>query len=665
MGSRIPVLKRSASSSAPKSARSGSSILVPVQRRSAEQLGASQEKQSESSSSGVRLVEKPRGPRPKPTEQDAPLASGSAEEPEQVSDNNNPSTPSDDDAWDFKDISPPDTEERPETVFTGEHRVRRVSMPAHCSSSPTLRIAASAEDIIMGDSAGESSSPAAANPTTPSFLQRLGGKLAPSTSKDTESPKGNSSASKSAQGSKAGADVNREGTSTSPNFCRSQVSVDSLHKRDISGKELSVSRKPLGRPSLSSLFSPSLKSLRYEEEPKVPKIPDEYSTGQQSSLCQVPGGSATPATATKVTAPAKGAPAETEGQATPVPETAIRYPPRTTSLQALSKAPGGSGAEQSSSISSGLRSRVATNLRRNNTANDINPMASHIEHAGQTPGKSRLVESKSTHLLGNLRNIFRSRGAATGKDLVVSEDIEELSTLEEIEAFERENNPAKENMPRHDSETSLDAKPKYSRLSGGVNWSRSSRNPRNVPDSPVTPTPSAPRLLAPAGRVSSNNMPSFARPTQSTTTKSNASKGQTSVAPDSQTRRPPVGAASSGSPRRPARGPKFPPANLMMRPGNKKDKKDKKPLKSPVSISSPRPIPGRTALAPGQSTERTPKNLDTCKECVGFLCTKAREAPKSIERDRYVRVSFYNPNVATLHHLLTIILACPSPAAAH
>ncbi|KAL4742169.1 hypothetical protein BDV11DRAFT_167430 [Aspergillus similis] len=628
---RVAGLKLAASSSSAKGVRSSSLIPVPIQRRSAEQLGATlQKRQSETCFSGPRLVEKPRGPRPRPpSEQTALLIHESAEEKEQKSGLTPPSASSSTvSSWDFRDIGDP---ERPQTVFTGEYRTRMLGFPGHRSPGPTLRIASSAEDVIMGGASDEASKKANIQLSAPSLIQRLG-KLTPSTPKGTNKLGGTALELVKTPDSKGSGGNSQGSTPSTRNLCRPQLSLDSIQRRDISGKEMSISRKPVNKPSLSSLFSPSSKSLRPVDEPIVPKIPERYYADPGTGTCQVPSRMVESETPVKVASELKDT-SKSEPESTPMPVTAIKvsaispHPPRTSSLHALTNLPISSGSVSSPTVT-GEASTVAANLRRNVTFNDIAPFASHVEHLNQSPDKSRLSESRSNHLLGSFRNIFRSRSGTAEKERVRKEDVDASITLTENQAPSTERSAAKDYHLHNNFEKGLKLKPKHTRLSSGVSWNRSSRNPKNA-ESPTTPTPSVPRLLAPPHRDSEGNIPSFARPTRSTRIKANSgSKEQVSVTPQGHGRRSHVRTASTGSPQRLTHGSRRTTGSILMLAAQKR------------AIQPPSSVSGKTVAVSDLSIQCSqPKNLDAFRACLETLCKKVGEALTSQERDRHLRLA--------------------------
>ncbi|KAL4785871.1 hypothetical protein BJX76DRAFT_366515 [Aspergillus varians] len=619
MVSRIPRAtgsKVSPGSSAVKGPKSASSIPVAIYRRSTEHLGvSSQERQTEPSPSGIRLAEKPRGPRPPPLTEKTPLLiPESGQGTEEVAESSPVSTsPPSAKTWEFQDIS---EFERPPTVFTGEYRTRILTMPGNRTPGPTLRIASSAEDIIMGGSSRGQSNNAITQRASPSLIQRLG-KFTPSTPRDTNSPRDTTPGSKGTPGLKAGA----RNTPVSRILIRPHASLDSIPRSDFSGKELSIPRKPVNRPSVSSLFSPSLTSLQVDQKPMVPKIPDQYLSGQENTLHQISSRTLEPETPAKVASGPKDSPSNPISDVTPMPKTVIKAgklhpgPPRSSSLQVISDSSENSHLEKSHP---GVRSRVATNLKRNVTFSDIEPLTLDIENSGQGPERSKLPESKSNQLLGSFRNIFRSRGGAADRERVKKEEGDASMSAKENNAPSREKVTAKETPLHNDSEKVHKPKTKYTRLSSGVSWNRSSRS-----ESPTTPTPAVPRLLAPPDRV-----PSFAQPTTSTRTKAaSTTKENSSIPPGVQARRSHVRTASSGSPQRLARRPRCATGNTAMTSAQNKSNR------SPDSVSRNTSASKKTAPTSDMSTNSIPTNLDKYRNYLETLCKKVVEAPTALERE--------------------------------
>ncbi|KAL4970359.1 uncharacterized protein BDV14DRAFT_195055 [Aspergillus stella-maris] len=634
LSSRIPrvaALKQAAIASAAKGNRAGSSIPIAIKRHSAEGLGTNtQVRQSEPSPNGIRLVEKPRGPRPRPhTEQAAFTIPESSQRTEKATESTPPSASrSSVSSWDFREDDEP---EKPATVFTGEYRTRILGIPGHHSPRPTLRIASSAENLIMGETSSELPSNTDTNKASPSLRQRLS-RLAPGTPKGSNSPK-TAPASKGILGSTASTSDSQNDSPTSRNFCRPKTSLEAIAKRDISAKEMSISRKSVSsRPSIHSLFSPSPKALGSDEEPNVPKIPDQYSSKSVRRLSAVI--LAAPATSATFASQSKDGPSASASEVSQIPRTAIKvgpmnlHPPRTSSLQALSELANGPGSEGSSAaVPGGERSSGTKGLKRNVTFNNLTPPAWDNDQFNVSPDKFRLPESRGNHLLGSFRNIFRSRSGASDKDRVKAAENSAPAASNGIQAPNGDKATAKEQHIANDCDRSTKPKSKHTRISSGVSWNRS-RNPKAVTESPGTSTPCEPRLLAPPHRLPDGNIPSFARPTRSTRTEASPSlKGPTSLTRDTNTRRSQVRTASTGSPQRLTRGSRRNTGSILVLHSQQEE------TQSSDSHSEKR------AAAKDEPIDNIPKNLDIFHGCLETLCKKIGEAPTSLERDRHIRLA--------------------------
>ncbi|KAI9373095.1 hypothetical protein BJX61DRAFT_403181 [Aspergillus egyptiacus] len=619
LGSRIPRatgFKRAANISSQKEARGApelrSSIPTAAHRHSAEQLPtAVSVKQNETPASGIRVNEKPRGPRPRPCEEQG---SEAVFEPLKGTEPTADLAPPPDSSssvssWDFGDGEEP---ERPATVFTGEYRSRTFKIPGRSTPGPTLRVASSAENLIMGKEGQEQCEDTASRKTIPVKIKE---KLFPGTPKDRTPD------SKSSIGN----------TPIARNLCRPQASLDSISRRDFSGKEMSISRKPVGKPSLTSLFSPVSRS-QSEEAPVVPRIPDQYfpSPGSKvSGVSSKAAGSVTPGNV-KATPEQKSTPCNQESETTPAPETVVKgvtihpHPPRTSSLRALSEFPSSQELEHDPEVAPWEEpSKSGTGLRRNVTFSDFVPLDTVQEPVFQSDDKPKLPESKSNHFLGGFRNIFKSRSGATEKEHSRKEDIQVSEHTKENYAISDKQDTKKAN-PVHN--TLAKSSKTKTRLSAGVGWGKASRNPKSADKSPATPTPAFPRLLAPPHQDPESDFPSFARPTKSTRTK--ATSGTRSLStPDAHSRRPHVRTASTGSPLRVNQGSKRTAGSLLAL--SSQDKSDD----LPVSLSD------KAVMTVDGLTDGVPKNVEAVRRCLETLCEKVGEAATPQERDRHIRLA--------------------------
>ncbi|KAL4880988.1 hypothetical protein BJY04DRAFT_218824 [Aspergillus karnatakaensis] len=628
LDTRIPRgvgLRQPANFSAVKGPRLGpearSSIPVAVRSRSAEQLGTVlQGKQSDTPPIEIRQIDRPPGPRPRPfAEPNLHVVSKQTPTSERIVEPDTISTSSSSIGdWDLDEEN--ELKRRP-TGFTGEYRTRVLASPGQQIAGPVLRVASSAENLIMGEAPQEASIAASMPKSSPPFSRFLG-KLSLGTTKDIKSLKVNTPGSKSSS---------QESTPITRNFCRPQVSMDSIPKRDISGKEMSISRKPVNRPSLSSLFSPSSKSLHLEDEPLVPRIPDQYFASQENTAL-VSGKANEPETPAKTVPGPKGTVHTPESSTIPTPETVIKctmtpqHPPRTSSLQVLSDHPSEHQSEQEAAAESGTHLVDAGNMRRNVTFNAIVPLSPVSEQFIESPERARLPESRSNMLLGGIRSIFKARGGVD-RERIRKEDISSPMAVDENLFLLDGQDPVEKDLDHTDSEKSGKPKPKlkHSRLPSAVSWTKGSRNPKTATVSPKTPTPSFPRLLAPPKRLPDANIPSFARSTKSTRTKAGV-KGQPN--PDVRTRKLHVRTASTGSPQRLSQGSKRSPDKTLML--SSQEKVDESPI-SAADI---------TTISPSKSSDSVPKNLDTFRDCLEAACKKAGEAKTLVERIRFFRVSF-------------------------
>ncbi|KKK22535.1 hypothetical protein AOCH_005513 [Aspergillus ochraceoroseus] len=586
-----------------------SSIPVAVHRLGGEQLSPlANDKQSEPSSSGIRVVDKPRGPRPHPSIEQSDLTGPElGQETDETSQQAPPSPLSSNSSWDFGNE---DETEKPPTVFTGEFRTRVLKVPGHKSSGPTLRIASSAENVIMG-SANNGQDYVVTQRSNPAKVKYLD-KIIPTTPTETSSAK------------------------VARNFCRPQISLEMIIPKRHPSREMSISRKPITRDGLGSLLSLSPGSLRPENEPAVPKIPERFSSNQKTAITQPVSKAMSPVTPAKSASQPNDSPIELSGFETPMPRTVLKvaeilpHPPRTSSLQTLSNFSVDAKAPQPVATETDPNKTTASSLRRNVTFNDIVPCGASEEQNVQDSDKVRLPESKSNHILGSFRNIFKSRMNALDKGRGKNQENTPEPAKENL-SLHTDQNPKKAEEINSDVGKTPKVRPRYTRLSNGVGWARGPRNPKSANESPATPA--LPRLLAPPHRTLDENTPSFARPTKSTRRKAAYGlRGRTST-PDFHSRRGHVRTASTGSPQRLSRGPKCNP--LMLSPLKISNEPH------PVTVGQPSPLSNKaeSIQTDSNSNNLVPKNLDAVRNCLETLCRKVGEATIPFERDRYLRLA--------------------------
>ncbi|GAB1208686.1 hypothetical protein APSETT445_007437 [Aspergillus pseudonomiae] len=336
-----------------------SSLPIPIPVRSPERLNSRSKARGDGFAGGIRVIEKPRGPRPHIlAEQKKDSASSSVEEAPNQPKENITSSSSSSGGWNLEEGMP----KRPTNVYTGEYRTR-----------PTLRIAASAEKIIMGpDSPGSTyavtqrSHPAPVqHPDTPKHVFKEGLRSI----EDTTGTSGFRHQDKNTT----------EDIPVTPSSNTPQILLETAPKRDTGGRQFSIPRKPVNSPSLSSLSTPSPECM--QSTPPIPNLPMQYEA-------LVKGGIASgPVTPEKTAAPQ----AEKFGQSTGESEAIIKpQNKRTASLQAVSD----------------FLIHDAPLSVQNRTFDDI---VSQSPSHNMTPQSARIPDSRSSRMLDGFRNIFKHR----------------------------------------------------------------------------------------------------------------------------------------------------------------------------------------------------------------------------------------------------------------
>ncbi|KAL4893769.1 hypothetical protein BDV59DRAFT_201535 [Aspergillus ambiguus] len=573
-----------------------SSIPVPVaiRRHSVDTMVSSRVTPIGSAPGGIRVLEKPHGPRPQPLEEQKTVTNQESTTKADEKDGVSSSSSSISD-WDFGDD---DAVQRPRDVFTGEYRTP--------------------EKLIMGpDSPGSTyavtqrSNPALVHyPDTPT---RFPGKRQVETGSSSPAA-GSSSSSKKEKSPTKDTPVPR-------NYCRSAISLESIPKRDLSGRERAIARKPVNSPSLSSLYSPSGQSECDPLVPKVPEVPEKYSSLLKTSK------SASPVT------PAKSTSQLSEGSAprsypTPntagSPESVMSFPPGTSSRHRTPELATHSGP--GSVIGTTATTGQTVKQKRDVTFDDIAPQSLATEQTAQAEALSKLPDSKSTRMLDSFRNIFKGR-----------------PKKEEHETSEPEHKtqtPATAiRLPKDDDKPAsakvvLKSKSRYTRLSDGVGWSKTPRDTK-TPDEPASGRPStsvSPSLAA--VQPVEGQTPSFARPTKSTRTKAAViSKGQAIASSEIRVRKAHVMTGPTGSPLRPSR---------YRPPYVKAPSVQKNLISLPRSVGSIKshlsslPTKGSAALSDASDGV---KNLNEILSCIETLCKRATGDDTASKRERYLRMA--------------------------
>ncbi|OGM46736.1 hypothetical protein ABOM_005108 [Aspergillus bombycis] len=552
-----------------------SSIPIPIPIRSPERLNSRSKTRGDGFAGGIRVIEKPRGPRPHIlAEQKKDSASTSIEQAPSQPKENIASSSSSSGGWDLEEGMP----KRPTNVYTGEYRTR-----------PTLRIAPSAEKIIMGpDSPGSTyavtqrSHPAPVQyPDTPKHVFKEG-------RRNIEDTPGTSGFRH--QDNNTAEDIPVIPPSNPP-----QILLETTPRRDTGGRKFSIPRKPVNSPSLSSLSTPSCENM--QPTPPIPKLPEQYEA-------LVKGGMASSPVTPKETA----SPRAKEFGQSPGESEVIIIPQNkwTASLQAVSDFP-----THDAPLS--VQNRAFDGIISQSPSHNV------------TPQSARIPDSRSNRMLDGFRNIFKHR-STMDKD---KKGPNEASGL----AFEDPNSSSAKlttspEYSKFDSgRTGPHASAKHLKLSEG--WNKSLRLPMPSTDRHRRPTISAPIPISP------ENMPSFARSTMAARTRAVTSpRGQPAIAPQGPTRRTHTVAATTGSPqrtRRPSKG-----TEAIMSPVQKQTNLS--------HVVGPTKLDTTTSQTKAPHIERSassslPKTLDDIRACVEQLCNKARDESTPSKRERNLRMA--------------------------
>ncbi|RAQ44544.1 hypothetical protein AFGD_007918 [Aspergillus flavus] len=578
---RGPVFQRQGQESVVTSLKGGrviseqrSSIPIPI--RSPERLDSRSKTSGEGFSGGIRVIEKPRGPRPHIlAEQKKDSVPSSVEEAPNQPKESITSSSAPFGGWDLGEEMP----KRPTNMYTGEYRTR-----------PTLRIAPSAEKIIMG-SDSPSSMYAVTQRSNPTLVQYPDTpKQSLKKGRNTDDTSGTLGYSKQDSNTSGGNPVTLP--SNPP-----QTSLETTPKRDTSGRQFSIPRKPVNSPSLSSLFTPSPESM--QSAPPIPKLPESYKALMKESMASGP---VTPKKTASPGAEKFGqSPGESESEMTIKPQNK-----RTASLQAVSDFP----------IYDAPRSV------QHRTFDDI---VSQSPSHNMTPQSARIPDLRSNRMLDGFRNMFKHR-SIVDKDEKGTNETSGLA-IEDPNSSSAKLITSSECSKLDSGRTGPKASAKHHKLSEG--WNKNLRLPIPSADRHKRPTISAPIPITP------ENMPSFARSTMAARTRAVTSpRGQSAIAPQGPARRTHTVAATTGSPQRTSRPSKG--IDAIMSP-------------VPKQTNLP-PSAGLTELDTITSQTKAPqiersassslsKTLDEIHSCVEQLCNRARDESTPSKRERNLRMA--------------------------
>ncbi|KAF4231856.1 hypothetical protein CNMCM8980_004124 [Aspergillus fumigatiaffinis] len=508
--------------------------------------------------------------------------------------------------------------ERP-TGYTGDNR-RPFERSAQCFYGPRLQIAASAENVIMGTPKLSSKS----SPDLKRDVPRTATQGSPHNARLSEQ------SSRSIEGgheTKASPDGTPE---ASRNFCRPRPSLENISRRDFSGRELSIPRKPAGSPSLTDLHNPSSNELPSQYMvPTVPKIPDEHNAflNKDKPLPELKA------------ARVKGAAAADSP-----------HPTRTSSLQSV-PASQGESAMTTPRTPNIPPPGGATDLERTVTFDDI---VLENKHSVQR-GKGKFPDSRSNRMLDSFRNIFKHKNAADKTRMKNQESIdaavEESADQAQSGAVDR---ASKDDGKLESAATASKSRIKSPRLPERAGWSKGARSisaPIHVsPGAFPTPTSSLSSIPAPSPRVYEEyQTPSFARPTKSTRTRAATNpRLQTPVAADGRSRRTSAMAASTGSPQRSTRVYH----HLRSAAGSKKASQAKKIADEQAAISeSPGAASSQTSHTSNTDWLNLPKEQKD-EEISAFIPRIFREICEETDRDK--RAEMLRETLSLKHQLDTV-----------
>ncbi|KAB8255690.1 hypothetical protein BDV32DRAFT_141802 [Aspergillus pseudonomiae] len=552
-----------------------SSLPIPIPVRSPERLNSRSKARGDGFAGGIRVIEKPRGPRPHIlAEQKKDSASSSVEEAPNQPKENITSSSSSSGGWSLEEGMP----KRPTNVYTGEYRTR-----------PTLRIAASAEKIIMGpDSPGSTyavtqrSHPGPVqHPDTPKHVFKEGLRSI----EDTTGTSGFRHQDKNTT----------EDIPVTPSSNTPQILLETAPKRDTGGRQFSIPRKPVNSPSLSSLSTPSPECM--QSTPPIPNLPMQYEA-------LVKGGIASgPVTPEKTAAPR----AEMFGQSTGESEAIIKpQNKRTASLQAVSD----------------FLIHDAPLSVQNRTFDDI---VSQSPSHNMTPQSARIPDSRSSRMLDGFRNIFKHR-STMDKDKKGPNEGSGLA-FEDPNTSSAKLTTSPEYSKLDSGRTGLKASAKHPKSSEG--WNKNLRLPIPSTDRHRRPTISAPIPISP------ENMPSFARTTMAARTRAVTSpRGQSAISPQGPARRTHTVAATTGSPQRTSRPSKGTEAVMSPMP-KQTNPSHVAGLTKPDTTTSQTKAPQIERSASSSLS----KTLDGIRSCVEQLCNKARDESTPSKRERNLRMA--------------------------
>ncbi|KAL2000494.1 hypothetical protein VTN02DRAFT_2987 [Thermoascus thermophilus] len=501
--------------------------------------------------------------------------------------------------------------QRPPTVYTGEYRVKRLSK-SRLGQGPILRIASSAEKVIMGtkDDEGDAvSKQESRQQSRASITESIRASVETRMSNISIKRASLRPTSLNAQdavdlGTRNAEETNREKTE-SPNVAespsrgrpRSQTSPEHGRKRDASTKEMNIFRRLANRSSFSSvrLVTP----LIPDDAPPVPRIPTHLAASNGVDLVpsqqKVSGAKSSIAMPTPPSAsqggPRSGLPNASKENETPgstfksgpyndgttrADTTPRKFPPRTSShtpvpVHVFDDEPHSVYTTTSEPDPKHFRASLRSkgNIKFPGKRKDIHPTGS-TENATNSPAECRPSGSKSSWVLENLRGIFGRQKGAADRGTTSKDDKAKVPKLKKADRRADDTKSIKGFRGTPGTEKIHLKKGTYhSRFRmGGTNDDDTTDKADVDGDSPTIPRPTPIPKLGPTSASvpahvrdgSQNDMPSFARPTQAALTRA-AANARTPPTPTTATtigatvsraKRGPM-VTATGSPLNPAR----------------------------------------------------------------------------------------------------------------
>lgn len=497
------------------------------------------------------------------------------------------------------------------TGLTGDDRIRPKTRAELLEKyGPQLKIALSAERVLLGKDNDASEHP---SPHSPS-AQDYGKGFKPMPKYEHASlpraPSGHSQIPRDTSGSRLYEKLAPGMSRDVPNFCRPQLPSDSYsRKSDLSGRELSIHRNPSSERSFTNLRGEG-ENYSPEDVPPVPKVPGLRKSESKKAI-----------ESDEYTAPRGGTPEFYAEMASRVDPFTLAGPLDSPHLRSSSiQAQAGSNVTPQSHHEAPNDSA----LTRKGSNAHIDDIVQDQEHHGRPDNAGRLPDSKSTRMLDSFRSIFSKSRSGVEKGATGKEQLAGNSSVR---------------RSRNAAEGAQSGKVDHAAMKTRAKWSKSSRNlkgdeissPMPLPAPSLMPSPdSCSPFPAPQSRGrQDSHTPSFARSTQATRTRAAASAKQPSVSQEARMHRIKVLTPSTGSPSRAAR---------IQKRTNQLTATTPNPH-SQAGSDSERPNPPEKDTPVSAKLADTGRiGVDSVQEGIESLCAKICENSMPMKRTKYLRV---------------------------